>query len=71
MLSDNPYFIDLKLILNQSDAGKKAQKYLKSKLDNGIKDLQQREKKTLDEEKKIIQQKKIFSKKSIKIKLQN
>ena len=32
-LSDNPYFIDLKLILNQSDAGKKAQKYLKSKLD--------------------------------------
>ena len=49
-LSDNPYFIDLKLILNQSDAGKKAQKYLKSKLDNGIKVFNKRKKS--DEEKR-------------------
>ena len=68
-LSDNPYFIDLKLILNQSDAGKKAQKYLKSKLDNGIKDLQQKEKKILDEEKKIIQQKKVLSQEEYKNKV--
>ncbi len=69
LLADNPYFIDLKLILNQSDAGKKAQKYLKSKLDNGIKDLQQKEKKILDEEKKIIQQKKILSQEEYKNKV--
>ena len=68
-----PHYVDFKYILNQSDAGKKAQTSLKNKLDKGIKDLQSKEKKILDEEKKIIQQKKLISpeeykKKSIRIK---
>ena len=53
-----PHFIDFKYILNKSDAGKKAQNFLKSKLDNGIKNLKEKEKNIQDEEKKIIQQKK-------------
>ena len=32
-----PHFLDFKYILNQSDAGKKAQTYLKKKLNDGIK----------------------------------
>ena len=35
--ADVPYYLDFKYILNQSDAGKKAQNYLKKKLDSGIK----------------------------------
>ena len=35
----NPVYIDFKLILNTSDAGKKAQTYLRQKLDNGMKEL--------------------------------
>jgi len=61
LLADTPYYLNFKFILNQSEAGKKAQKVLKSKLDNGIKKLQEREKKIQEEEKKIIQQKKIIS----------
>lgn len=56
-----PYFIDFKFILNESDAGKKAQNYLKKKLDDGIKNLKSKETKLIEEEKKIIQQKKIIS----------
>tara|TARA_X000001036_G_scaffold167237_1_gene158384 strand:+ start:2502 stop:3026 length:525 start_codon:yes stop_codon:yes gene_type:complete len=56
-----PYYLDFKYILNQSDAGKKAQNYLKKKLDNGIKKLKEKEKTIQAEEKKIIQQKKIIS----------
>ena len=56
-----PYFVDFKYILNESNAGKKAQDYLKSKLNNGIKKLKEQEKKIKDEEKKIIQQKKLIS----------
>ena len=37
VLADTPYFLDFKLILNESEAGKKAQKYLKNKLESGIK----------------------------------
>ena len=54
IFADSPYFLDFKMILNQSDAGKKAQSFLKNRLDSGIKKLQ-------EEEKKIIQQKKIIS----------
>ena len=32
-----PHFLDFKYILNQSDAGKKAQSFLKNKLEKGIK----------------------------------
>ena len=35
-LAETPHYLDFKLILNQSDAGKKAQKFLKDKLENGI-----------------------------------
>ena len=55
-----PHYVDFKYILNQSDAGKKAQTTLKNRLDKGIKDLQSKEKKILDEE-KIIQQKNNFT----------
>ena len=59
--ADLPYYLDFKYILNQSDAGKKAQTYLKSKLDNGAKALKKKEKAIQEEEKKIIQQKKVIS----------
>ena len=60
-MSETPHFIDFKLILNESTAGKKAQDFLQSKLNNGIKNLKEKEKKIQDEEKKIIQQKKVIS----------
>ena len=56
-----PYFLDFKYILNQSDAGKKAQTFLKNKLDNGVKALKKKEKAIQEEETKIIQQKKVIS----------
>jgi len=59
--ADVPYYLDFKYILNQSDAGKKAQTYLKNKLDNGIKKLKKKEKSIQEEERKIIQQKKVIS----------
>ena len=61
VLSDTPYFLDFKYILNESEAGKKAQKYLKNKVTTGFKVLKDKEKKIQEEEKKIIQQKKIVS----------
>ena len=59
--ADIPHFVDFKFILNQSDAGKKAQDFLKKKLDDGLNNLKKKEKKLMEEEKKIIQQKKIIS----------
>ena len=59
--ADVPYYVDFKYILNQSTAGKKAQNFLKSKLDKGIKNLKAKENKLQEEEKKIIQQKKVIS----------
>tara|TARA_Y100001958_G_C20946668_1_gene350869 strand:- start:62 stop:586 length:525 start_codon:yes stop_codon:yes gene_type:complete len=56
-----PYYLDFKYILNESDAGKKAQIELKKKLDTGLKSITDREKKLQNEEKKIIEQKKIVS----------
>ncbi len=61
LYADIPHFIDFKYILNESEAGKKAQTSLKNKLNKGIKSLQDKEKKIQDEEKKIIQQKKVIS----------
>ena len=60
-MADNPYFLDFKYILNQSEAGKKAQTFLKNKLDKGIKSLKDKEVKLQEEEKKIIQQKKVIT----------
>ncbi len=61
LYAELPYYVDFKFILNNSDAGKKAQSSLKSKLENGMKNVRDKEKKILEEEKKIIQQKKIIS----------
>ena len=40
-----PYYLDFKFILNESNAGKKAQTELKQKLSNGLKSINDREKK--------------------------
>ena len=61
LFAESPYFIDFKFILNESTAGKKAQNFLKSKLENGLKSLREKEKKIQEEEKKSIQQKKLVS----------
>ncbi|MBA1338996.1 MAG: chaperone for outer membrane proteins, Skp family [Pelagibacterales bacterium] len=61
LLANVPYFLDFKYILNESDAGKKAQSYLKNKLTKGVESIKNKEKSIQDEEKKIIQQKKIIS----------
>lgn len=61
LFAEVPHFLDFKYILNQSDAGKKAQTFLKNKLEKGIKDIQTKEKAIQAEEKKIIQQKKVVS----------
>ena len=42
LMSETPHFIDFKLILNESTAGKKAQDFLQSKLNNGIKNLKEK-----------------------------
>jgi len=59
--ADVPHYLDFKYILNQSDAGKKAQTYLKDKLNNGVKALKKKEKAIQEEETKIIKQKKVVS----------
>ena len=69
LYADVPHFIDFKYILNQSDAGKKAQQTLKNKLDDGIKKIQAKEKSIQEEEKKIIAQKKIISSEEYKKKV--
>ena len=57
--AETPYYLDFKFILNQSDAGKKTQDFLKKKLDNGFKGISKKEKNILEEEKKLIKQKKV------------
>ena len=42
--SDVPYFVDFKLILNKSIAGKDAQDFLKKKLNNGIASIKKKRK---------------------------
>ena len=66
LYADSPYFLDFKLILNESIAGKKAQTFLKNKLENGIKNIQNKQKKIQEEEKMIIQKKKSFQLKNMK-----
>ena len=68
--AETPYYLDFKFILNQSDAGKKTQDFLK-KLDNGFKGINKKEKNILEEE-KINSAKKVLAtdeyKKSLRIK---
>lgn len=59
--ADIPHFLDFKYVLNNSDAGKKAQSFLQNKLSKGLENLKKKEKEIQDNEKKIIQQKKILS----------
>ena len=61
VFADTPHYLDFKFILNESNAGKETQTFLKKKLENGFKNINEKEKKILDEEKKLIQQKKILS----------
>tara|TARA_B100000963_G_C22606183_1_gene662600 strand:+ start:583 stop:1098 length:516 start_codon:yes stop_codon:yes gene_type:complete len=61
LFAASPHFLDFKYILNNSQAGKKAQSTLKNRLDTGFKNLKEKEKKIQDEEKKIIQQKKVLA----------
>ena len=58
LIADIPHFVDFKYILNESEAGKKAQTSLKKKLNDGIKKIQKKEKDIQEKEKKTIQQKK-------------
>ena len=60
-LAELPYYLDFKFILNESEAGKKAQTTLKKKLNDGIASLNKREKAIQDEEKSIISKKKIVT----------
>ena len=69
--ADTPHFLDFKMILNESIAGKKAQTFLKKKIQNGFKNIKENEKNILEEEKKIIQQKKLSLMMSIKKKFRN
>jgi len=59
--ADNAFYLDFKYILNESNAGKQAQVFLKKRLNNGIKKLQETEKNIQAEEKEIIKQKKVIS----------
>ena len=59
--AETPHYLDFKLILNESNAGKKAQNFLKKKLESGIANIKKKEKSFQEDEKKIIQQKKIIS----------
>ena len=69
LYADLPHYLDFKYILNESVAGKKAQKELKSKLDNGLKSVREREKKIQTEEKKIIDQRKVITEEEYKKKV--
>ena len=65
-----PRYIDFKYLLNESIAGKKAQTFLKNKLEKGIKDIKSKEKKIQEEEKKLFSKRKSYLQKSIKSRLQ-
>ena len=43
--ADTPYFLDFKYVLNNSDAGKKAQTFLQNKLSKGLENLKKKRKK--------------------------
>ena len=68
-LKADTYYLDFKYILNESDAGKKANKTLQNQLDQGVKTLKDKEKKLQKEEKDIIQQKKLLSPEEYKKKI--
>ena len=64
-----PRYLDFKFVLNESEAGKKAQNQLQSNLKSGLKEIKNEEKIIQDEEKKLISQKKIISQEEYKKKV--
>ena len=71
LFADTTYYLDFNYILNESNAGKKAQTTLKNRLDSGIKSLSGKEKSIQESEKKLIQKKKIISAEEYKKEIQN
>ena len=71
LYAEIPHFLDFKFVLNESNAGKKAQTELKNRLDKGIKNIKEKEKKLQEEEKKLSVKKKYLNLKSIRKKLMN
>ena len=69
LFADSVHYLDFRYILNESNAGKKAQTTLKNKLEKGIKNLKSKEKKIQEDEKKLIQQKKVISDEDYKKKI--
>lgn len=69
--ADLPRYLDFKYVLNNSEAGKKAQSFLKKKLEDGFSKIKDKEKKIQDQEKKIISQKKIITSEEYKNKINN
>jgi len=61
LYAEIPFFIDFKYVLNESVAGKKAQTALKNKLEKGLNQIREKEKKLREQEKNIINQKKILT----------
>ena len=57
MKAETPYILNFNFVLNESTAGKKAQTFLKNKLENGIKKLKDKEAKIQEEEKKLLNKK--------------
>ena len=60
LFADLPHYIDFKFILNESNAGKKAQDHLKNKFNKGIENIDKKKKSLQEEERKIIDQKKLI-----------
>ena len=54
LTAEIPHFLDFKFVLNESTAGKKAQTELKNKLQKGIKNIREKEKKLQEERKKLM-----------------
>ena len=71
LFADTTYYLDFNYILNESNAGKKAQTTLKNRLDSGIKSLSGKEKSIQESEKKLIQKKKIISAEEYKKEIQS
>ena len=60
LYASNVYFLDFKYILNQSEAGKKAQDFLKKELEQGAKNIENKEKKNIIRRKKNYRTKKNY-----------
>ena len=56
-----PSFVDFKYILNESDAGKKAQAFIKKELNSGLKKIKEKQTKLQEEEKKLYNRKNTFT----------